>query len=213
MIAPPTTEQLDKAMAGQLDPRKAIDVLLAVEGNLDQACELLGPNPYTPLPKSELVRALAEDPTALQRALRVFSMIEAHDLRRKVKLIAEAGVNDLEADEAIKAYVDITDQIQEMTKPTPQQSGGNTFQFIFDNLPREAATAVKGLSKLNASEREELRRIAQAKSVGPASSQADGPTMEGHLLTSGEATNGASCASTGTRWASGEQQPASDQAA
>jgi hypothetical protein len=176
-----------------IDPRKALDVLLAVEGNLDHACELLGTSPSDPLPKAVLVKALSEDPTALQRALRVFSMIEAHDLRRKVKLIAEASVNDLEPDEAIDAYVRITDQIQEMTKPQPAaQAGGNVFQFIFDNLPREAATAVKGLSKLDPAQREEMRRIAQSRDVTPSVLPASTSLLP----------QNASSASTGTRLAS-----------
>jgi hypothetical protein len=90
--------------------------------------------------------------------------------------------------------VSITDQLQELTKPAAVQSQGgtNNFQFIFDNLPREAATAVKGLSRLTASEREELRRIAQAKAVEPTGEAKVTALLSQHA---GSASNGARSAS------------------
>jgi hypothetical protein len=145
----------------ELDAKRALDVLLECEGSLGEACEVLG-TPANPILKSDLVKALAKDPAELQRAIRVLTMLEAHDLRSKVKLVVHSTLDKLDPEEAVKAYTQLSEQVEKLTQ-APNKNSTNVLQLIFDNLPREAASAVKGLSRLDSSQLDKLRQEARAK--------------------------------------------------
>lgn len=165
---------LPEELVERIDPRRALDTLLASEGDLGLACELLG-TPTKPISTASLVKALADEPQGLQRALRVFSMIEAHDLRRKIKLIVESTLPDLGADDAVDAYIKLTDKLTDMTAPTPQSSQTNIMQIVFDTLPREAANAVKGLAQLGPEQLEQMRRQLQGHNASAHTAIIDAP--------------------------------------